>query len=152
MSHTTTNNNFAKKQKTAVKASLVLITSLLATSTFAADSAHHTSQAGKHSALAVSHGAASTAKVASAVVAVPLIAAGSVMQGTGALSGSAGNALMANAKNKGELKVTEITITADAAPQDVMRSNTNNTVKTTKVTTTHKTKTTTTMTKVKEQN
>jgi len=152
MSHTTTNNNFAKKQKTAVKACLVLITSLLATSTFAADSAHHTSQAGKHSALAVSHGAASTAKVTSAVVAVPLIAAGSVMQGTGALSGSAGNALMANAKNKGELKVTEITITADAAPQDVMRSNTNNTVKTTKVTTTHKTKTTTTMTKVKEQN
>ncbi len=125
MSHTTTNNTQTKKQKTAFKASLVLITSLLATSTFAADSAHHTSQAGKHSALAVSHGAASTAKVASAVVAVPLIAAGSVMQGAGALSGSAGNALMANATKKGELRVTEITITADAAPQDVMKTNIN---------------------------
>jgi hypothetical protein len=148
MSHTTTKNTQTKKQKMAFKASLVLITSLLATATFAADSTHHTSQAGKHSALAVSHGAASTAKVASAVVAVPLIASGSVMQGAGTLSGSAGNALMANATKKGELRVTEITITADPAPQNVMKSNINKTVKTTRITT-HKT--TTTMTKVKEQ-
>lgn len=151
MTNSITQKHNKPNTKPAMKAALILLTSLIVTPTFATDSVHHTSQAGKHSALAVSHGAASTAKVASAVVAVPLIVAGSVMQGAGKLSGSAGNALMENATNKGELKVTEITITADAAPQDVMKTNINNTVKTTRVTTTHKTKITTTMTKVKEK-
>lgn len=151
MTNSITHNNNKPKTKPAMKAALILLTSLIVAPTFAADSTHHTSQAGKHSALAVSHGAASTAKVASAVVAVPLIAVGSVMQGAGNLSGSAGNALMSNATDKGELKVTELTITADAAPQAVMKTNVNNTVKTTQVTTTQNTKITTTMTKVKEQ-
>ena len=139
--------------KPAMKATLLLLANLIASPTFAVDSAHHTSQAGKHSALAVSHGAASTAKVASAVVAVPLIAVGSVMQGAGTLTGSAGKALMANAKHKGELTVTELTITADAAPLTVMKTHVNNqeTINTTKITTTQKTKTTTTSTKTKGQ-
>jgi len=165
MSHTTTKNIQTKKQKTAFKASLVLITSLLATSTFAADSAHHTSQAGKHSALAVSHGAKSTAKVASAVVAVPVAIAGGAMLGTGiasaavgskkvgstvALTGALGISAAAKAIDSvgkdDKLLISDVTITADPAPQKVMQKNT---VKTTRVTTTHKT--TTTMTKVKEQ-
>jgi hypothetical protein len=151
MSYTTTNKQMTYKTSTTIKASLVLITSLLVSPAFAADSTHHASKAGKHSALAVSHGAASTAKVASAVVAVPLIVAGSVMQGAGTLSTSAGDALITDATKKGQPKVTDITITADASPQDVMNTKLKNTVKTTQVTTTHKTKTTTTMTKVKEQ-
>lgn len=142
-----------KNRKTVTKASLVLLASLIASPTFATDSAHHTSQAGKHSALAVSHGAASTVKVASAVVAVPLIVAGSVMQGAGALSTSAGKALTAKTIDKGELIITELTITADAAPQMVMKAKVNNpqnTVNTTKTITMLKTQTTTT-TEIKEQ-
>ncbi|MEY8198848.1 MAG: hypothetical protein RPS47_06370 [Colwellia sp.] len=139
-----TNLTAKQKRKQTINVALLLLSSLLANPSFATDSAHHTSQASKHSTLAVSHGAASTAKIASAVVAIPLIAAGSVMYGAATLSGSAGNALMANAADKGELTVTELTITADPAPQAVMKTHVNNTVKTTKVTTTQKTKTTTT--------
>jgi hypothetical protein len=146
-----TNPTSKQNNKSAMKTTLLLLASLIASPTFAVDSAHHTSQAGKHSALAVSHGAASTAKVASAVVAVPLIVVGSVMQGAGTLSGNAGKDLMANATDKGELTITDLTITADAPPQTVMKTKVNDIVKTTQVTTTQKTKTTTTMTKVKEQ-
>lgn len=160
MSHTTTNDNFAKKQKNTVKASLVLITSLLATPTFAADSTHHTSQAGKHSALAVSHGAKSTATVASAVVAVPVVVVGGAMLGTGVVSAAAGSekigstvavagavgiSTAANAVNSigksDKLLISDVTVTADPAPQQAMQKSTIKTTKTTLTTqTTIKTK------------
>ena len=153
MSHTTTNKKFTKNQNSALKAGLVLITSLLTTSTFAADSAHHTSQAGKHSALAVSQGAKSTAKVASAVVAVPVAIAGGAMLGTGiasaavgsekvgstvALTGALGISAAAKAIDSvgkdDKLVISDVTITADPAPQKVMQKKTIKTTRTTMTT------------------
>lgn len=149
MTHLTTTAP-AQKNSNSMKAAFILIASLIASPSFATDSAHHTSQAGKHSALAVSHGAASTAKVASAVVAVPFIAVGSVMQGAGNLSTSAGNALMPNKK---ELTITTLTITADANPQATMKkrvSEEKNTINTTETITTQKTVITSTEVKEKK--
>ena len=130
----------------------ILIASFIASPVFATESLHHVSQAGKHSGLAVAHGTVSVGKAASAVVAVPLLATGSVMQGAGNISGAAGEKLMANATHKKALTVTELTITADAAPQDIMQNqeshsesntpnNTPNTMNTTHTTTKQETTT-----------
>ncbi|WP_182440169.1 hypothetical protein [Colwellia sp. RSH04] len=136
---------------------VMLLAASLTTNAVAADSAQHTSKAGKHSALAVSHGAASTAKVAAAVVAVPVAVSGGAMLGTGVVSAGAGSdkvgsqiatsgaATMSAAaqtvqsikfehKDEDELIISDITITADPAPATVMQQKSVETTKT-KVTT-----------------
>lgn len=89
----------------------------------AQDSVQHSGQASKHSVLAVGHGAVSTAKVASAVVAVPLIVTGSVALSAGAAILKTG-ASIADSTSKhhhhGPLVITETTITADPAPNKVI--------------------------------
>lgn len=132
------------------KTALALITGLMMSSTFAADSAHHASKAGKHSALAVSAGAASTGKVASAVVAAPVFVVGGAMIGTGVGSAAVGSEdvgskvatsgaasigaaahVIDNINHTDELVISEVIITSDPAPQAVMQKNTVHTTKTT---------------------
>lgn len=84
------------------------------------DSLHHSGQASKHSALAAAHGVASTAKTASAVIAVPLVVAGSVTMAIGNASLEAGASLAEAASKKGPLVITETTVTADPAPNQVI--------------------------------
>lgn len=102
------------KKLTSLKTSALLILSLTSSAVMADNSAQHTSKAVKHSALAVTHGVASTAKVASAVVAVPLIVAGSA-------SLAAGTSIAASSVNHGPLIITEKTITVDPAPKMIMK-------------------------------
>lgn len=74
------------------------------------------SAASKHSALAASHGTAASAKVGSAVVAIPLVVAGSV----GNASQQLGTKLMENAIADGPLEITEKTITVAPSPKQMM--------------------------------
>lgn len=104
----------------------VLLTSF---SSFAEPSSEHSGKASKHSALAISHGVAGSAKVASAAVAVPLVVTGSVALSAGAASVELGEGLSKVASsnvNKAqnlELEITEITITAERSPAEVMKKN-----------------------------
>jgi len=102
------------KKLTSLKANALLILSLSSSAVIADNSAQHTSKAAKHSALAVTHGVASTAKVASAVVAVPLIVGGSA-------SIAAGTSIAASSVKSGPLVITEKTITVDPAPKMIMK-------------------------------
>lgn len=107
--------------------SKLIITTLipLSLTVSAEPSSHHASQASKHSALASSHGLASTAQVASGVVAVPLLAVGSV----GVVASAAAEELIDAASHKHhihtqkpvKLEITEVTITVDRSPADVMK-------------------------------
>lgn len=104
---------------------IALIFSLSVTSVAvqAEGSTHHSGQASKHSVLAVGHGAVSTAKVASAVVAVPLVVAGSVALTAGAASVQTGTSIADSASkhhHHGPLVITETTITADPAPNKII--------------------------------
>jgi hypothetical protein len=74
------------------------------------------SAASKHSALAASHGTVASAQVGSAVVAIPLMVAGSV----GQVSGQVGSKLMTNAIADGPLEITEKTITITPSPKQMM--------------------------------
>jgi hypothetical protein len=74
------------------------------------------SAASKHSALAASHGTVASAQVGSAVVAIPLIVAGSV----GQVSGQLGSKLMTGAIADGPLEITERTITVTPSPKQMM--------------------------------
>ncbi|MBU3001840.1 hypothetical protein [Paraglaciecola arctica] len=104
---------------------IALFTTLAITSAtaHAEGSSHHSGQASKHSVLAVGHGALSTAKVASAVVAVPLVVTGSLALKAGAASVQTG-AIFADSANTHtrhrSLVITETTITADPAPDQVI--------------------------------
>lgn len=94
-------------------------------------SVYHSGQASKHSALAIAHGVGSSAKVASAVIAIPIIASGTVSVAAGSASILAGNAIAnsgAGASDKlswdthaGPIQVTEIIITSDPAPNVVLQ-------------------------------
>ena len=77
------------------------------------------SAASKHSVLAASHGLKASGQIASGVVAIPLLAAGSI----GALSTSAGSALIdvASGSKNDELEITDRTITADRSPAEMMK-------------------------------
>ena len=93
------------------------VTSITSVTAQAEGSAQHSGQASKHSVLAVGHGALSTVKVASAVVAVPV--AGSVMVTAGMASIQTAASIANKAsihKHHGPLVITETTITADPAP------------------------------------
>ncbi len=136
-----TNSNNKTRTKTCQHVALLLMGSLLVAPAFAANSGQHLSKAGKHSVLAVSHGAASTAKVASAVVAVPLIASGSVMVVAGTISAEAGSTMIGMLDHNDEIIISDITVTADPSPQEAMNKNTAQTtpVKTSKTVITTKT-------------
>lgn len=98
--------------------STVSVTSISAQ---AKGSAQHSGQASKHSVLAVGHGALSTAKVASAVVAIPVVVAGSVALTAGAAAASIVDASSQHHRHDhGPLLITETTITADPAPNKVI--------------------------------
>ncbi len=102
---------------------LIFTFSITSVAAQAENSIQHSGQASKHSVLAVSHGALSTAKVASAVVAVPLVVAGSVALTAGAASIQTGASIADSAskhKHHSPLVITEITITADPAPNKVI--------------------------------
>ena len=95
------------------------ITSINSVTVRAESSAQHSGQASKHSVLAVGHGVLSTAKVASAIVAVPVVVAGSVMVTTGTASIQTAASIVDKSsihRHHGPLVITEITITADPAP------------------------------------
>lgn len=111
--------------KTTISSTIALTIALGSTQVYARDSAQHTSKAGKHSTLAVSHGAASSAKVASAAVAVPVLIVGSA----GVASIAGGSALIDSATKPEPLTITEVTITADPAPNQAMQTNTQTTIK-----------------------
>ncbi|WJG10813.1 hypothetical protein [Aliiglaciecola sp. LCG003] len=108
---------------------LISLLSVFAINANAQDSGQHSGQASKHSALAASEGLASTAVVASAAVAVPVI----VVAGTSAVAGSAvvaaGDSLDKSIKashahehqSQTTLVITERTITADPAPNQVIK-------------------------------
>jgi hypothetical protein len=102
---------------------LVFTLTITSVTVQANDSTQHSGQASKHSVLAAGYGAASTAKVASAVVAVPLVVAGSMALTAGVASVHTG-ASIADATSKhthhGPLIITETTITADPAPNKVI--------------------------------
>jgi hypothetical protein len=75
------------------------------------------SAASKHSVLTVSHGVKASGQVVSGVVAVPLLIVGQV----GSASLATGESLMDHAVGTEPLTVTEMTITADPAPQSVLQ-------------------------------
>lgn len=109
--------------------SKLIITTLipLSLTVNAEPSSHHASKASKHSALASGHGLASTAQVASGVVAVPLLAIGSV----GVVASAAADELLDAASHKhhthkhrpAKLEITEVTITVDRSPAEAMKKN-----------------------------
>ncbi|SFD14941.1 hypothetical protein [Pseudoalteromonas denitrificans] len=98
----------------SLKTLFLFILSLTASSVMADNSAQHTSKASKHSVLAVTHGLASTAKIASATIAVPLVIVGSA-------SLSVGTSIATSAISHGPLEITETTITKDPAPNMAMQ-------------------------------
>ncbi|MGJ8681438.1 hypothetical protein [Paraglaciecola sp.] len=110
---------------TLTKIVLVLALTVSASNVNAAGSIQHSGKAIKHSTLAVGHGIASTAKTASAVVAVPLIVGGSVAVVAGTTSVKAGASLVDSTKSQHKhthapLVITETTITADPAPDQII--------------------------------
>jgi len=116
-----------KRLTLAILFSLTAIT----TGVQAEGSTYHSGQASKHTALAISEGAASTAKVASAAVAVPVVIVGGASLVAGSVLVEAGDSLANSAANsskhhhthvhkKTTLIITEKTITADPAPDKVI--------------------------------
>lgn len=124
-------NKISHSIKSIALASSISLVSLLSLPAYAeSGSVHHSGQASKHSVLAVAHGVGDSAKVASAVVAVPIIVAGGVSLAAGstavAIGESIGNGAQhlsshhhRHATHTGPLKITEITITADPAPNQM---------------------------------
>jgi hypothetical protein len=100
---------------------ILLLTTTLTSVTSLADSgaSENASAASKYSALTASHGTLASAKLGSAVIAVPLIAAGA----SGNVALQAGGALMESATSVTPLQVTEKTITAAPSPAQAMKVN-----------------------------
>jgi hypothetical protein len=98
------------------KVTIITILLFSASNVFATGSAKSASQASKHAALSLAHGAVFSTKIVAGVVAVPLIVVGSL----GAASKSAGSALLTHATEETPLTISEVTITADPAPQVIM--------------------------------
>jgi hypothetical protein len=102
------------KKVTMFLTGLALVAGFNTTPSYGATSAQHTSQASKHSALAVKEGVVSTAKVASVAVAVPLVVAGgtSLALGTASMDAASGNK---------KVTVTKTTVVVDKAPNQAMK-------------------------------
>lgn len=106
-------------------------------------SVHHSGQASKHVVLAVVDGVETGAKVASAVVAAPIVIAGGVSLAAGSVAVSVGDSIAqsgqrisVHAHSNAPLEVTDLVITADPAPNQVTPPATKVKSKTTTVTTT----------------
>ncbi|MCP3672849.1 MAG: hypothetical protein GY829_00060 [Gammaproteobacteria bacterium] len=97
---------------------VVIVMSISASQVFALGASKNASAASKHSVLAVSNGVVATAKVASAVIAVPLLIIGNAPE----ISKKTGEALMDVAIADTPLIVSDITITADPAPAIIMNA------------------------------
>ncbi|WP_269520690.1 hypothetical protein [Alteromonas sp. BMJM2] len=129
-----------KNTRSTLMLTALLSSALLTHCALADDSINHSGKASKHSALAASEGLATTASVASAVVAVPVVLTGSVVVAGSALTESvvdesAGNLHQAShqssvAHNQ-PLVITETIITADPAPNQVVTTKTKVTTTTT---------------------
>ncbi|MFT6268658.1 MAG: hypothetical protein ACJAVV_001473 [Alphaproteobacteria bacterium] len=90
-------------------------------------SVNHSGQASKHAVLALGHGARSSAKVASAVVAAPIMVAGGLSLAAGSTAlllgdslASSGQHVSAHTHTDGPLDITDMVITADPAPNQVI--------------------------------
>ena len=103
-----------------VKTLLALSLSFSALAVHADDSVNHSGQASKHSALAVADGAVSTAKVASVAVAAPLVLAGGVSLVTGSAIAESGQKMTSSHAHQGPLVISDKTVTADPAPNQVI--------------------------------
>ncbi|MBF7074782.1 hypothetical protein ISG33_15375 [Glaciecola sp. MH2013] len=92
-------------------------------------SVHHSGQASKHTVLSTAHGVGNSAKVASAVVAVPIIVSGGLSLAAGSAATAVGESIGDSAQNisthhkhteaNQPLYITEITVTADPAPNQI---------------------------------
>jgi len=80
-------------------------------------SAQHSSQASKHSALGSAHLVVGTVQVAATVVALPLVAVGSL----GEMSGKAGKKLLESSDAYQPLEITDQVITQDPSPNTAMQ-------------------------------
>lgn len=107
--------------KTLNKVLLIALTMTSFHSLADSGASQNASAASKHSALAASHGALASAKIGSAVIATPLIIAGSV----GNVSLQAGSTLMKNAVENKPLEITDKTITAAPSPQQMINKSKN---------------------------
>ena len=113
-----------------INALLALTLSCSTIAAHAEGSVHHSGQASKHSTLALTKGVASTAKVASVAVAAPLIVAGGASLATGSAIAESGNKVANSHAHRGPLVISETTVTADPAPnQVIIIQNTQTTVK-----------------------
>jgi hypothetical protein len=114
--------------KTLLSSALAALLLVMSSSSFAeGGSVYHSGQASKHSALAISEGAKTSARVVNGVVAVPLIVMGGMSTATGngvtALGESIARGPMSmhsSAHPHTPLAVTELVITADPAPNKVI--------------------------------
>ncbi|MGJ8693077.1 MAG: hypothetical protein ACSHW0_11415 [Thalassotalea sp.] len=98
------------------KAITFIALTTLTTQACASDSVQHSGKAVKHSTLAAGHSVVTTAKVASVAVAIPLVVVGSA----GIASVAAADSLDKKMHRHTPIEITEITITADPAPNKVM--------------------------------
>lgn len=133
-----------KNSRSILMLTALLSSALLTHSVMADDSIDHSAKASKHSALAASEGLATTASVASAVVAVPVILTGSAVVAGSAVAESVigessrsihGASHQLSVDNNQPLVITQTIITADPAPNKVVAT-TNITTTTTTTTTT----------------
>lgn len=99
---------------------LVLSFSFSSAALHAEGSVHHSAQASKHSVLAVADGAVSTAKVASVVVAAPLLVVGGASVVTGSVIAESANKIKSSHAHQGPLVISDTTVTADPAPNQVI--------------------------------
>lgn len=99
---------------------LALSLSFSTVAAHAEGSAYHSGQASKHSALAVADGAVSTAKVASVAVAAPLLVVGGASVVTGSVIAESGQKIKSSHAHQGPLVISDKTVTADPAPNQVI--------------------------------
>lgn len=103
--------------KTAKQFCVLGLMMATSSSVFAADSVGNAGASLNHSGKAIKHAAIASGQVVSGAAAVPLIVVGEV----GKASGKAGEALMNVATDSEPLEVTDMNLTAEAAPAVVMR-------------------------------
>ncbi|MEQ3640123.1 MAG: hypothetical protein ABNH03_10220 [Alteromonas sp.] len=129
-----------KNTRSTLMLTALLSSALLTHCALADDSINHSGKASKHSALAASEGLATTASVASAVVAVPVVLTGSVVVAGSALTESvvdeSAHSLhrashQSSVAHNQPLVITETIITADPAPNQVVTTKTKVTTTTT---------------------
>ena len=101
-----------------LKCNVFVVLSLISSFTTAAPaSSQHASQASKHSALAASHIVVGTVKATANIIAIPLIAIGSV----GELSNKAGTQILSSTQAYSPLEISDLVITQDPSPTAAMQ-------------------------------